>query len=213
MRSKVPYSEVQKRLKGRLRWVIYGLLTLGPLLDLHKLAKSLPVSVQTLVLTVLSLMILYKMAVFKRWNDELAHVKKFVKALLFLLFVVIAENFATWATSATDKRKHDYVPLQDNVEIILSWGMKGFPALRFFILGWKVDMHWLLYCFVILCLSVVVDEIPFSGFGIGARFMDTIAWTHALRTVAFMVRGNVRFEIGSVTCERVAGVSTGIGKG
>ena len=54
-------------------------------------------------------------------------------------------------------------------------------------MGWRVDMHWLLYSFVSLCLSVMWDQVPYSGFGMGARFMDVIAWTHILRTIAFMV--------------------------
>lgn len=48
-------------------------------------------------------------------------------------------------------------------------------------------MHWLLYSFVALCLSVMWDQVPYSGFGMGARFMDAIAWSHALRTIAFMI--------------------------
>jgi hypothetical protein len=91
------------------------------------------------------------------------------------------------ATSATDRQKYKYTPLQDNVEIATLWAMKRFPILRTIIVGWKVDMHWLLYCFVALCLSVIWDIVPYSGFAMGARFMDAIAWTHALRTIAFMI--------------------------
>jgi hypothetical protein len=29
-------------------------------------------------------------------------------------------------------------------------------------------------------------QVPYSGFAMGARFMDTIAWAHALRTLAFL---------------------------
>jgi hypothetical protein len=54
-------------------------------------------------------------------------------------------------------------------------------------MGWRVDMHWLLYSFVALCLSVVWDAVPYSGFGMGARFINAITWTHALRTIAFLV--------------------------
>lgn len=181
-------NQIQKRLKSRLQWVIAGLLVLGPILDLQKIAKDLPIVVQTAFLVTLSVLLLRKMMQFRRWNDELAHIKKFVKALCFLLLVVVAENFATWATSATDMHKHLYVPLQDNVDIVLRWSFERSLLLKKFVLDWKVDMHWLLYCFVAMCLSVLGDEIPYSGFGIGARFMDTIAWTHALRTIAFMVR-------------------------
>lgn len=91
------------------------------------------------------------------------------------------------ATSASDLYKYDYVPLQDNVEIALMWIFERVPLARTLILGWRVDMHWLLYSFVAMCLSVMWDQVPYSGFGMAARFMDTIAWTHALRTVAFMV--------------------------
>jgi len=54
-------------------------------------------------------------------------------------------------------------------------------------MGWRVDMHWLLYSFISLCLSVMWDQVPYSGFGMAARFMDTIAWAHGLRTLAFMI--------------------------
>ena len=32
--------------------------------------------------------------------------------MLFILSVVFLENFATWATSASDRRKYEYTPLQ-----------------------------------------------------------------------------------------------------
>ena len=96
-------------------------------------------------------------------------------------------------------------------------------------LSWRVDMHFPLYAFVALCLSVIWDQVgaelagaelagagpmpggwlagaglpckcaplptdgagspaccsacqvPYSGFGMGARFVDTIAWTHLIR--------------------------------
>jgi DNA mismatch repair protein MutS2 len=74
------------------------------------------------------------------------------------------------------------------VEIAASWAFRRHPALRAALLdGWRVDMHWLLYCFLALCLSVLWDQVPYSGFGMGARFMDTVAWAHALRTAAFLV--------------------------
>lgn len=91
------------------------------------------------------------------------------------------------ATSASDRHKYEYTPLQDNVEIGLLWTFSKYPLLKNLIMGWSVDMHWLLYSFVVLCISVTWDAIPHSGFGIGARFMDTIAWAHFIRTIAFMI--------------------------
>ena len=50
-----------------------------------------------------------------------AHGCRFGLSVLFILAVVAAENFCTWATSASDRRKYDYVPLQDNAETGLLW--------------------------------------------------------------------------------------------
>ena len=73
------------------------------------------------------------------------------------------------------------------MEIAALWAFERAPALRAAVMGWRVDMHWLLYCFLALCLSVLWDQVPYSGFFMGARFIDTIAWAHTLRTIAFMV--------------------------
>jgi hypothetical protein len=73
------------------------------------------------------------------------------------------------------------------VEIGLLWMFQKSPLLKTIIMDWRVDMHWLLYAFVCLCISVAWDAIPYSGFGIASRFIDTIAWSHLIRTVAFMI--------------------------
>ena len=106
--------------------------------------------------------------------------------ILTFIYFFLHETYCR-ATSASDQHKYEYQPLQDNAEIATLWIFKKFPAVQMFVMGWKVDMHWLLYSFVALAISVAWDAIPYSGFGIGARFIDTIAWTHLIRTVAFMI--------------------------
>jgi hypothetical protein len=91
------------------------------------------------------------------------------------------------ATSASDAKKYSYEPLQDNMEIALLWLFGKFPIMRSLVMGWRVDMHWLLYSFVTLCVSVAWDAVPYSGFGMASRFIDTIAWSHLIRTFAFMI--------------------------
>ena len=91
------------------------------------------------------------------------------------------------ATSASDAKKYSYEPLQDNMEIAILWLFKKYPLLKVVVMGWRVDMHWLLYSFVSLCISVAWDALPYSGFGIASRFIDTIAWSHLIRTFAFMI--------------------------
>lgn len=134
-----------------------------------------------------ALLLLFKLLTFRRWNDELKYAPRFARAVVFILAVVVVENFATWATSASDQRKYFYTPLQDNAEIALLWLFKRYPAARRTLIdGWGVDTHFMLHAFVALAVSVLWDLSPHSGFGMGARFMDTIAWTHLLRTFAFM---------------------------
>lgn len=125
---------------------------------------------------------------FKRWNDELVYFPRFVRSVVFLVAVVLVENFCTWATSASDSQKYEYTPLQDNVELLLLRSFDRYPVLQWLVVGgWDVDMHTLLAAFVALCLSPGYDAVPYSGFGMASRFMDTIAFTHLIRTVAFMI--------------------------
>jgi len=125
---------------------------------------------------------------FKRWNDELVYFPRFLRSVVFLVAVVLVENFCTWATSASDSQKYEYTPLQDNVELLLLRSFDQYPVLRRMVVsGWSIDMHTLLAAFIALCLSPGYDAVPYSGFGMASRFMDTIAFTHLIRTVAFMI--------------------------
>jgi len=177
----------QSRFSPNLGKVVYALLIGGPVLNVHSLLDALPSFIQLALIALLGIGLLRILIRFKRWNDEMIHLNKFVRATLTLVAVVLLENFCTWATSASDARKYDYEPLQDNVELATLWVFSKSPLLRTIIMGWRVDMHWLLYSFVCLCISVAWDAVPYSGFGIGARFMDTIAWSHLIRTFAFMI--------------------------
>lgn len=91
------------------------------------------------------------------------------------------------ATSALDMHKYNYQPLQDNVAIALDWAMAKWPLVRTLLLGWRVDMHWLLIAFLGICLSVIWRAVPYSGFAIGTRFISTIAWAHLIRTIGFVI--------------------------
>ena len=49
------------------------------------------------------------------------------------------------------------------MEIATLWAFDRAPALRWALLGWRVDMHWLLYSFLALCLSVMWDQVRECG--------------------------------------------------
>jgi hypothetical protein len=174
------------RLRPGLGRLIAALLVAAPLADLHGRLHAAPRAAVVAAALPLVALLLARLLAFKRWRDELAHLPRFLRALALLAAVLYAENFATWVVSATDKRRLAYAPLQDNGEIAARWLLLRAPFLRTVIDRWAVDMHYLLYAFLALALSAVADATPFAGFGVGARFMDAVAWTHALRTAAFL---------------------------
>lgn len=90
--------------------------------------------------------------------------------------------------SAWDLRKYDNVPgLQDNVAI----------AVRT-LSTWSPVLHWLttaspaatvlhfLAALLMLAFSVLWDQVPYSGFGIMARVVLTVACSRVLRMACFM---------------------------
>jgi hypothetical protein len=177
----------QARMGRNLSFYFVIILLVAPLINLHSILGSTPSILQAAIVLGIGIYFVKKMLTFPRWNDELQYVGQFVKAVICLLIIIVVENFLTWATSASDLHKYEYTPLQDNVEIVTLWAFQKYPILKSIILGWRADMHFLLYAFVGLCLSVIWDQVPYSGFGMGARFMDVITWTHWLRTAAFMI--------------------------
>ena len=176
-------SPHHSRVRPGLGLVLACILLLTP--TLTPFVRRIPLP---LLLAAGSFPVLQLLVRFKRWNDELAYFTRFLRATLFLIAVVVVENFCTWATSASDVRKYEYTPLQDNVELLLLKAFDGYPLLRWVVVGsWQIDMHTLLLAFIALCLSPAYDALPYSGFGMAARFMDTIAFTHLIRTIAFMI--------------------------
>lgn len=79
--------------------VIHLLLLGGPLLNIHGILESLPSFIQLSLVTFLGLSLLRILVRFARWNDELAYLKQFVRAVVFLIGVVLLENFCTWCVT------------------------------------------------------------------------------------------------------------------
>lgn len=91
------------------------------------------------------------------------------------------------AVSAWDLSKYEYAPLQDNVYIALKCACDRWLWFRPLLLAWRVDMHWLLFALVGLCLAPGWEAVQRSGFGMATRAMRTICIAHAIRTAAFLV--------------------------
>jgi hypothetical protein len=84
------------RFKPALGKAIYALLLGGPILNLHAILESLPSFIQLTLIGILTVFIFRILVRFKRWNDEIVHLKKFVRAVVTLIAVVLLENFCTW---------------------------------------------------------------------------------------------------------------------
>ena len=87
---------VQGRLGSGLGKLVVCLLICGPLLNVHGILGALPTPFQLMLFASAGVYIIKRLLEFKRWNDELAHVRKFIAAFFLLLSVVIVENFCTW---------------------------------------------------------------------------------------------------------------------
>ncbi len=59
-----------------------------------------------------TLALLRRLLCFRRFSDEMRHVRRFLASLAALLAVLLVENLGTWVVSASDMHKHGYTPLQ-----------------------------------------------------------------------------------------------------
>lgn len=87
---------IEGRLGRGFGRVVTALLIGGPLFNVHAALGALPSPVQAALLLALGAYLVHKMLTFTRWNDEMQHVGKFIRALAALLAVVAVENFCTW---------------------------------------------------------------------------------------------------------------------
>ena len=97
------------RLGTGLARVVLVLLLAGPLLNVHNVLRSLPRAAQLLGGAVIAVYLVFKMIRFPRWNDELQHFGKFLRAVITLLAVIVVENFLTWSVlgaSAGAEKSH-----------------------------------------------------------------------------------------------------------
>lgn len=76
--------------------VIHLLLLGGPLLNIHAILEALPSFIQLSLIVFLGVSLLRILVRFARWNDEMVYLRQFVRAVVFLIGVVLLENFCTW---------------------------------------------------------------------------------------------------------------------
>lgn len=133
------------------------------------------------------LLLARRILTFRRWRDEHAQVTRFLCCFLLMMAELTVENCVVWLVSAWDQRKYDTVPgLQDNVGLAVQalaersswvrWATKAPAATVLHFLG----------ALLTLAFSVLWDQVPYSGFGVMARVVMTIACSRVLRMACFM---------------------------
>ena len=86
----------KSRFSPLLGKVIHLLLLGGPLFNIHGILNSMPSIIQICLITFLGVFLLRVLVRFARWNDEMVYLRQFVRAVTFLILVVLLENFCTW---------------------------------------------------------------------------------------------------------------------
>jgi len=130
---------------------------------------------------------------FRRWADETPHALRFFAAFGGLLLWLGIENCMIWAVSASDLRRHDeQLPLQDNAVLAYASLLHRLPTGGAAFVDSLFEHEWIgikekLVALIALGFSAVFDELPFSGFGMCARTVATIAGARVIRTAAFML--------------------------
>lgn len=129
-----------------------------------------------------------RLLTFRRWNDEVPYARPFFIAFGVLIAELYIENFFIWAVAASDLRKHSaQEPLQDNFLLLWQGIAARFPAAEIIFRHPWAEIFQLLVALILLGVSVLFDQVPFSGFGMMTRAIHTITVTRVIRTVAFML--------------------------
>ncbi|GIL63458.1 hypothetical protein Vafri_17498 [Volvox africanus] len=138
--------------------------------------------------TVLGVMLLvYRILIFRRWRDEHAQVPRFIICFLVMVLELSIENCVVWLVSAWDQRKYDNIPgLQDNVAIGVNALSAISPMARWLVTRRAANILHFLGAQLALAFSVLWDQVPYSGFGIMARVVLTVAASRVLRMACFM---------------------------
>ena len=144
-----------------------------------------PLHLSNVILMGLLAWVGYLVIRFRRWQDEIPKIPLFAKCFIAMLLELYVENFLVWAVSASNAHKYEETPLQDNVKRLFEYLGELSPLIY-----WFFEFHWgdtirFLILALALAFSVARDQLPFSGFGMMARFVLTVAVSRIIRVILF----------------------------
>lgn len=179
--SFLPMSDVDRRL-GIDMGLGLSLFTLL-LMTASVVPQVLPPMAIKVTFSLIVAVLTFKLVTFRRWNDEVQWVPRFLVCLVLALGQLAVENGLVFVISAVDRQRLEYVPgLQDNMEILLN---------SVYYLKWFASRRWMdTISFLILLLALpfssLWNQIRYSGFGLMSRVLATMFISRTLRVLCFM---------------------------
>jgi hypothetical protein len=134
------------------------------------------------------LLVGHRFIVFRRWNDEIRQLPKFLAVFSVAVMELLIENYCVWwvlsaqlatmrsgtapfpkydhyavrrVVAASNRRKYDasFVPLQDNIAIFFREWMLHNDAIKWLVLWRWSNIAVFLLVFLCICVSVLWDQV------------------------------------------------------
>lgn len=138
--------------------------------------------------SILSLIALTRIFTYKHWSAEFRAVLPFVGSIVFLLSALLLEMLSVRSVTAVlglDWHRNT-PPLPDTGQWLLLALNEKLPQTVVDILrAHIVGLHHFLMLFIMLAFSVLFDSVKAPGFGLGARYLFTLAIGRLLRAISF----------------------------
>ncbi|KAF7821698.1 Sphingomyelin synthetase family protein isoform 1 [Senna tora] len=137
----------------------------------------------------LALVAIVRIPFYKHWNAEFRAAIPFVASMVFmlsaLLFEALSVRFVT-AVLGLDWHRNA-PPLPDTGQwLLLALNEKLPQAVVDILRAHIIGLHHFLMLFMMLAFSVLFDSVKAPGFGLGARYMFTMAIGRLLRAITFV---------------------------
>ncbi|CAN1130148.1 Protein PHLOEM UNLOADING MODULATOR [Linum perenne] len=144
---------------------------------------------QPILWSLLAVIAISRVPFYKHWSAEFRAVIPFLASLLFLLVCLLLEAISVRSVTAVlglDWHR-DTPPLPDPGQWFLLWLNENLPEPMVEILRARiVGLHHYLMLFIMLGFSVLFGSVQAPGFGLGARYIFTMAIGRILRTITFV---------------------------
>ncbi|KAL1295447.1 uncharacterized protein LOC107618829 [Arachis ipaensis] len=136
----------------------------------------------------LALAALARVPYYRHWSEEFRSLIPFVASIVFMLAALLYEAISVRSVTAVLGLQwhRNQPPLPDSGQwILLALNEKLPSAIVALLRAPIIGLHHYLMLFIMLAFSVLCDSVKAPGFGLGARYMFTMAIGRLLRAISF----------------------------